>query len=429
MSLRTRQGQAPGPDEGPGWLPAALAVANQLDATNPLAHLRERFVLPEGLVYLDGNSLGPLPAHVPAVVADLLTRQWGHDLIASWDSNDWWTAPLRVGARVSALIGAQPEEVLATDSVSVNLHKLIPAAVALRPGRGSIVVEPGSFPTDLYVADAVAAARGLRVLRVGPDRLAEQIDDDVALVVYNQVDYRTGRAYDVAELTRVAHRAGALMLWDLSHSAGVLPVDFDTHEIDFAVGCGYKYLNGGPGAPGFVVAAERHLEDLPVPLAGWHGHARPFAMQDGFVPAPGIGRLRVGSPPIISLLTLQAALDVYDDLDVAELRRASLSLTGLFLDLAVELLVPRGLQVLTPAEPQRRGSQVSLAHPQASAVVRALTARSVVGDFREPDIVRLGFAPLYVTHADVVRAVQALIAVVDGAEHEDPRFARPRTEG
>lgn len=314
----------------PNALATARGRAERLDDADPLGHVRSRFSLPEGLVYLDGNSLGALPAHVPAAVEDVVRRQWGEALIASWDTADWWDAPARVGARIARLVGAAPEEVLVADSTSVNLFKVLVAAARLRPGRRTVLVESGTFPTDLYVAGGVAGLLDLTVRPVAPHELGDALDEDVAVVLLSQVDYRTGEAYDVAALTAAVHEAGALMVWDLSHSAGVLPIGFDQHGVDFAVGATYKYLNGGPGSPAFVVAAARLQDGLASPLTGWNGHAHPFAMAGTFEPAPGMTRLRVGTPPVVSLLVLEAALAVFDDLDMHAVRARSLSLTELF---------------------------------------------------------------------------------------------------
>jgi kynureninase len=360
---------------------------------------------------------------VPAVVHDAVTRQWGRDLITSWNVNDWWDAPRRVGARIARLVGAADDEVLVADSTSVNLFKVLVAAARLRPGRRAIVVEPGNFPADLYITDAVGELLGLEVRRVAPDDLEAALDADVAAVTFAQVDYRTGRAYDMAAITRRVHDAGALMVWDLSHSAGALPVDLRGADADFAVGCGYKYLNGGPGAPAYVVAAARHHGAIRTPLPGWTGHARPFAMEGSYEPAGGVDTFRAGTPPLLSLLALEAALSAFDGLEPIDVRRKSLSLTALFLDLADAVLVPLGFSVVTPRADEQRGSQVSLRHPQAYAVVQALIGRGVIGDFREPDLVRLGFAPLYVRHVDVVSAVEAMVACLEAGEHLDQRYA------
>jgi kynureninase len=404
-------------------LGAARKRALDLDAADPIGHARDRFTLPDGVVYLDGNSLGALPRAVPDVVRDVVERQWGGDLITSWNVNDWWDAPRRVGARIARLVGAADDEVLVADSTSVNLFKVLVAAARLRPGRRAVVVEPGNFPADLYITDAVGELLGLEVRRAAPDDLDAALDGDVAAVTFAQVDYRTGRAYDMAAITRRVHDAGALMVWDLSHSAGALPVDLRGADADFAVGCGYKYLNGGPGAPAYVVAATRHHGAIRTPLPGWTGHARPFAMEGSYEPADGVDTFRAGTPPLLSLLALEAALGAFDGLEPTDVRRKSLSLTALFLDLADAVLVPLGFAVVTPRADEQRGSQVSLRHPQAYAVVQALIGRGVVGDFREPDLVRLGFAPLYVRHVDVVSAVEQTVACIEAGEHLDDRYA------
>jgi kynureninase len=405
----------------------ARALAGERDAADPLAAIRERFTLPEHLVYLDGNSLGPLPVGVAAAVADAVEQQWGRDLITSWNLHGWWDAPRRVGARIARLVGAHDDEVLVADSTSSNLFKVLVAAVRLRPGRRTLVIEPGNFPADLYVAESVADLLDLTLVHVDPADVGEVLDGDVAAVCFSHVDYRTGRAYDMAGITATVHEAGALAVWDLSHSAGALPVDLTGCEVDLAVGCGYKYLNGGPGAPAYVMVARRHQDDVRSPLTGWTGHARPFAMEGSYDPAPGIDRMSNGTPPMLSLLALDAALDAFEGLAMTDVRRKSLSLTSFFLELADEFLVPLGFEPVTPRPDDERGSQVSLRHPSAYGVVQALIARDVVGDYREPDLVRLGFAPLYLRHVDVVRAVEAVLAVIAGGEQDDPRWQQRTT--
>ncbi|HEY6741453.1 MAG TPA: kynureninase [Lapillicoccus sp.] len=397
--------------------------AAALDAQHADAYRRDAFALPEGLIYLDGNSLGALPRAVPETLTDVAERQWGERLIRSWNESDWWGAPERVGDRIGRLVGAAPGQVVVTDSTSVNLFKLFVAAARMRPDRRVVVTDPDSFPTDLYVLDGAARLAGLTVERVPPPqveaRLA-QVGADVALVSYSSVDYRTGELWDLVTITRAAHEVGALAAWDLCHSAGVVDVRLDDDGADLAVGCGYKYLNGGPGAPSYVYVREEHQSTFDSPVTGWHGHARPFAMEAAFDPAGGITRARVGTGPLLSILALEAALSAYDGLVVADVRARSLSLTRFFVECLDRL--GHGSAVVTPRDDHRRGSQVAVRHPEAYAVVQALMARGVVGDFREPDLVRLGFAPLYVSHVDAARAVVAFAEVVDGEEYARDAF-------
>jgi kynureninase len=395
-----------------------------LDAASPIAGARERFLLPEGVIYLDGNSLGALPAAVPAAVEVVVRHQWGDRLIRSWNEADWWTAPERTGDRVGALVGAAPGQVVVTDSTSVNLFKVFIAAARMRPGRRVVLTDGGSFPTDLYLLAAAARLAELEVVTVTHDEAATAVAqhaDRLAFTAFSQVDYRTGELWDLPGLTRAAHAVGALACWDLCHSAGVHPVGLDEHAVDFAVGCGYKYLNGGPGAPAFIYVAARHQDEFDHPLTGWQGHSAPFAMSADYVPAQGITRARTGTAPLVSLLALEAALTAYDGLRIEDVRAHSSSLTGFFLECLDGLGLD--LPVVTPREAARRGSQVSLRHPEAYAVVQALIARGVIGDFREPDVVRLGFAPLYLSHADVLAAAGHLAAVLADKEFERPEFA------
>ncbi|GHA69257.1 kynureninase [Streptomyces tauricus] len=405
--------------------------AARLDADDPLASLRERFLLPPGVVYLDGNSLGPLPAAVPPVLSDAVTRQWGTDLIGSWNANGWWQAPLRVGDAIGALIGAAPGQTVAGDSTSVQLFTALDAAVALRPGRPLLVTDPGHFPTDRYLADAVARRRDLEVRQVPPAALADFLAAEghrVAVVSYSPVDFRTGELYDMRALTRAAHEAGALALWDLCHAAGALPLDVDALGVDLAVGCGYKFLSGGPGAPAFLYVARRHHASLETPLPGWTGHADPFGMGGDYEPAPGIARARIGTPPILSLLALEAALTAFDGVDLTQVRAKSLSLTEFFLRCTHELLAPEGFTTVTPADPDRRGSQVTLRHPHAHGLTVALAQRGVIADMRAPDLVRFGVNALYTTHQDLLRAALSLRDIVHEAAYDPaPPAAGPVT--
>ncbi|MGZ4493380.1 MAG: kynureninase [Nocardioides sp.] len=396
--------------------------AAALDAASPLAGRRDLFDLPAGVVYLDGNSLGALPRAVPPRLADVVAREWGQGLISSWNTADWIGLPRRVAAKIAPLVGARPADLHVGDSTTVTLFKTLVAACRLRPDRTVLVVEPTTFPTDAYVAAGVARTLGVELRWCDPADPAASLDEDVALLALTHVDFRTGAMYDMAALTAAAHEVGALVQWDLCHSTGAVPVDLPGADADLAVGCTYKYLNGGPGSPAFAWVAPRHQDAFEQPIPGWMGHARPFDMTLEHEPAPGAARLASGTPPVLALSALDAALDVFDGVDVEALRAASLSLTDLFVDLVDERL-PGAFEVVTPREHARRGSQVSLRHPEAYGVVQALIARGVVGDFRTPDIARFGFAPLYVTHTDVVVAVDHLVAVLAADEHLHPDYA------
>lgn len=401
------------------------ADAVALDATDPLAPMRSRFHLPDGVVYLDGNSLGALPVGVAARLDELVEQAWGVELVRSWDG--WWDLPLRVGERIAPLVGAAPGQVAAGDSTSVNLAKLLTAALRLRPDRHVVVTEAGNFPTDLYMAAEVARTHGAELRFADPLAVEASLTDDVAVLMLTHVDYRSGRMHDLPSLTAAAHRAGALVLWDLAHSAGAVPVELDAAGADLAVGCGYKYLNGGPGAPAWLYVATRHQDSLDQPLPGWHGHARPFSLEVGYAPAAGIRRALTGTPPVVSMTGLEAALGAFDGVTMAQLRAKSLALTDTFIGLVDERLAGHGFTVVTPRRHEERGSQVSLSHEHAFPLVKALIARGVIGDFREPDLLRFGFAPLYVGFADVWDAVDHLLQVVASGEWDDPRFTTRTT--
>ncbi|GGL99121.1 kynureninase [Deinococcus aerophilus] len=399
---------------------SALSQLQEKDARDPLAHKRAEFILPDGVVYLDGNSLGALPRRVPARLAQVAEQEWGAGLIRSWTAGagtgqGWMNLPDRVAAKLAPLVGAQPHELSVGDSTGVNIFKALAAALHLAPPeRRVILTDADNFPTDLYVAQGLNALLDGRyeVRRVPGAELEGHLTDEVAVTLLTEVDYRTGRRMDLAGFTARAHAQGILTVWDLAHSAGAFPVDLNGADVDFALGCGYKYLNGGPGAPAFLFVAQRH-HAAPVFLSGWMGHADPFEMARDFTPAPGARRYVVGTPMVLSLSALDAALDVFADVDMAELRAKSLSLTDAFIELMEPLAAQHPLTLVTPRAHAERGSQVSYQHPQARAVMDALIGRGILGDFRTPDILRFGFTPLYHSHADVWRAVQGIRAVLE----------------
>ncbi len=391
-----------------------------LDAADPLAHCRERFCLPPGVIYLDGNSLGALPNGVAARLTRAVEQEWGVGLIRSWNDADWYPAPQRVGARVAQLIGAEGDEVIMADSTSVNLFKVLAAALRLRPGRKRIVGELGNFPTDGYIAIGVADLMAAEYVAVQPNEVINHIDESVAIVSLTHVNYKTGRIHDMAEITRRAHAVGALVVWDLCHTAGAMPCALNACDADFAVGCSYKYLNGGPGAPAFVFAARRHHAQMRQPLSGWHGHAAPFEFADGYRPAAGMDAMLVGTASQLGLIALEAALDAFDGVDLQALRRKSLGLTGLFMRL-VQQEAP-GFGLATPELDAHRGSQVALLHEHAYAIMQALIARGVIGDFRAPNILRFGMAALYVGYADIWDAVATLKDIMATGAWQAPEF-------
>ncbi|MEU5215056.1 kynureninase [Streptomyces sp. NPDC020807] len=387
--------------------------ARDLDAADGLAAHRAKFALEDGAVYLDGNSLGALPAHVPARMADVITREWGELRIRSWGESGWWTAPERIGDRIAPIVGAAPGRIVVGDSTSVNVFKAVVAAARLAGGgRDEILVDATTFPTDGYIAASAARMTGHTLVPLDPADMADAVSDRTALALVNHVDYRTGRLQDLPGITAALHAAGALAVWDLCHSAGALPVGLDAHGVDLAVGCTYKYLNGGPGSPAYLYVAERHQGAFDSPLPGWNSHADPFGMTSGYEAADGALRGRVGTPDILSMLALESALDVWDGVAIEDVRAKSLALTDFFLE-CVAAYVPEGaVASVTPAEHGERGSQVALSCANAPAVMDELIRRGVVGDLRRPDILRFGFTPLYVGFADAERAARTLAEVL-----------------
>ena len=394
--------------------------AADFDAADPLAGFRARFTLPEGVIYLDGNSLGALPRATPGALARVVEQEWGEGLIRSWNEAGWFDMASRVGGKIAPLVGAGPNEVIACDSTSVNLFKLIAAALAMRPGRKVVLSEPGNFPTDLYMI-AGLEAQGLAERRLAErDKLAEALDGDVALLMLTHAHYKTGALHDMAALTRAAHEAGALVLWDLSHSTGALPVDLNAVDADFAVGCGYKYLCGGPGAPAFAFVAARHQTSLQQPLTGWFGHAAPFAFSDDYAGAPGIERLQCGTPPVLGLAALEVGVDLIAEIGVHRLYAKSQALSEFFLESLMAHDV--ALELVSPPRAAERGSQLSFRHPEAYAICQALIARGVIGDFRAPDVLRLGFAPAYLSFADMAAAARHVAEVLASGEWQREEF-------
>jgi kynureninase len=401
-----------------------------LDARDPLRGKRDAFVIPDGVIYLDGNSLGPLPKAALRELKLAAEQEWGTGLIRSWNAAGWFDLPTTLGDRIARLIGAEPGEVVCTDTTSINIFKALHAALNLRPGRSVIVAEGTGFPTDVYMSEGVASARPgvqLRLAGIDAPDIESLLGDDVAAVLVNHVDYRTGVLRDMAELMARIHAAGALAVWDLCHSAGTMKVDLNGANSDLAVGCTYKYLNGGPGAPAFVFAARHHHGKLKQPLSGWWGHANPFAFDHSFKPGDGIRPMLCGTQPILSMRALAGALEVWDDVDLGLLREKSLALTDLFIALVEQNCGRFGVTLAAPREHAHRGSQVSFRHPHGYAVVQALIERGVIGDFREPDFMRFGFAPLYLRYADVHAAASILHDILANETWRAARFAARST--
>ena len=419
-----------------------LAECQALDQIDPLRSLRDLFQIPEGLIYLDGNSLGVLPKATLASVAAAVAQEWGQDLIRSWNSAGWFQKPLEVGNKIAKLIGAKDDEVVAADSTTINLFKVLSAALSIahsdHPEKKIILSERTNFPTDLYIAEALCKERGLTLTLVEAEDLQLALKQDVAVLMLTHVNYRTGAMFNMKHMTAMAHSVGALTVWDLAHSAGAVPVDLNDSQADFAVGCGYKYLNGGPGAPAFVWVNPKHTDRCWQPLSGWWGHAAPFEFTQDYKPATGIARYQCGTQPILSLTALDIALDAFLEVEklggMHALRKKSLALTGLFMHLVQTQLTAYGFCIATPLEEDLRGSQISLTRSEgAYAIVQALIARGVIGDFRagdgksHPDILRFGLTPLYTRFVDVWHAVRHLKEVMDSGEWQQLRFSQRNT--
>lgn len=400
------------------------AACEAMDAADSLAPLRAQFDLPDKVIYLDGNSLGAMPKQAAARAQQVVTHEWGIDLIKSWNSAGWFDLPVRLGDKLAPLIGAAPGEVVICDSTSQNLFKVLSAAVALRPDRSVLILEGSNFPTNNYIAQGVAAATGgrVRVRLCEKDEIAGAIDEDTIAVAITHVHYKTGHIHDMAAITARAHAAGALAIWDLCHSAGAMPVDLNGAGADFAVGCTYKYLNGGPGSPAFLFAAKRHQGRALQPVTGWWGHAAPFEFEPGYRPQHDIRQFLIGTQPIVSMALVEIGLDIHRAADMAAVRAKSMALTDLFIRLVEARCAAHGFTLASPRDAAARGSQVSFAHVEGYPIMRALIAAGVIGDFRAPDTVRFGFTPLYVGYADVWDAVDRLAAIMDGDIWKQPEY-------
>jgi kynureninase len=392
-----------------------------MDAADPWSHLRDRFVLPDGVIYLDGNSLGPPTRHSADRLASFTNDQWAAHLVGGWRRDGWIDSPARLGARLAGFLGAHGNEVVAVDSTTINLFKLVTAAIEARPNRSTIVAADTDFPTDMYIVDAVAELYGRTVKRVNPTMMSDVDYREVAVVVCSHVHYRTGLIHNMKAITAAAHRGGALVLWDLSHSAGALPIDLNGDDVDLAVGCTYKYFNGGPGAPAYCFVAQRLHDDLVHPLTGWLGHEKPFSFDVGYLPAPGVERLVTGTPNVACQVTLEAALDALDGVDLVAMRAKAMTMTTLFVDL-VEHHFGRQFELVSPRDPELRANHVAFDHYEGFAIIQALIARGVIGDYREPDAMRFGFAPMYLRYVDVFDAVTHLVEIMESEEYLSDEF-------
>lgn len=387
------------------------AECAELDASDPLVRFRDEFELPDEIVYLLGNSLGPLPRRVLRRMDEVVNDEWGGGLIRSWDDAGWWNLPDSLGSKLAPIVGADPSEVLVADSTSINTFKAVCAAAGLRSERRTIVTDAANFPTDLYMIEAAAkACGGLGVRRLDDlTRLDEALDEDVAVVELSHVDYRSSSLLPMRTITAAVHDAGSLVVWDLAHSAGAVEVTLDACAVDFAVGCTYKYLNGGPGSPAYLYVASRHQEQAASPLPGWHGHARPFAFEADYEPAPGIRRFACGSPPVLSYRALEASLALFSEVDLAALFEKARALSTLFIDLLAPAVGTTDLEIASPLDASQRGDHVALRHPRARVLVDELEKKGVLVDFREPDFIRAGLAPLYLRFVDVFDAAEAIV--------------------
>lgn len=393
----------------------------QMDAADPLSSFRDEFAIREGLIYLDGNSLGMMPKRTMARMNQAVSEEWAQGLITSWLGADWVNSPRRIGDKIAKVLGAEPGEVIAGESTSINIFKALTAALSLQEGRRVLLTETGNFPTDNYMMQGLAKFGQLECREVEPDAVLDALDEDVAVLLLTQVHYKTARIKDMAAITARAHEKGVLTVWDLSHSAGAIEVDLNAANADFAVGCGYKFLNGGPGAPAYLFAAKRHHHAQPV-LSGWFGHARPFDFDSDFEPAQGIDRFQCGTPPVLGMSALEEGVDLMLEADISALRQKSIALSELFVGLVSQECGEYGFEFICPKDSAQRGSQVAFAHPQAYAMMQALKARDVIGDFRAPNIMRFGITPLYLSFADIAQGVDRLRTICETREWDREEY-------
>lgn len=397
----------------------------ELDKTDALKHKRQEFLLPENTTYLDGNSLGPLTVEAKKRVANVVSQQWGDDLIHSWNTHDWIDLPLKVGDKIAQLIGAKEGQVIACDSTSVNLFKVLASALSLNSNRRVVLSQQDNFPTDLYMVQGMSAFLGkerCQLKSVAEEQLIDSLDESVAVLMLTQVNFRTGQLHDMRELTKRAHQKGILVIWDLAHSAGALELCLDDCNVDFAVGCGYKYLNGGPGAPAFIYAAKKHHPKMTQPLTGWMGHSAPFAFEHDYHAGEAMLQFLTGTPNILSMVALDAALEAFSNVALTDIRLKSLGLSELFIESMDSAPSLCGFELVSPREPSQRGSQLAYSHDQAFAISQALIEHNVVVDFRAPNIIRFGFTPLYLSYVEVWMAVQILIEIVEKKTYDQPKY-------
>ena len=396
-----------------------------LDKTDPLADKRQLFALPANTIYLDGNSLGVLPKSVQSRVSAVVSQQWGNDLIKSWNTHNWIDLPITVGEKIAPLIGAAQGQVLCCDSISVNLFKLLCSALTLNTGRHRVVSTQDNFPTDLYMVQGLSGLLGpdlCQLQMVDEQQIEAHLDESVAVLLLTQVNFRTGKLLDMQKLTKLAQSKGILVIWDLAHSAGAMPVELDACNVDFAVGCGYKYLNGGPGSPAFLYVASRHQKTAKQPLSGWMGHASPFEFNEQYIPAPTVNQFQSGTPSVIAMSALDAALDVWQDIDLLQLRNKSIALAEIFLQLVGSQPCLSELVLCSPKEAAQRGSQLAFSHDYGFAICQALIEDGVIADFRAPNLIRFGFTPLYTSFEDVWKAVASLVKIVESEQFMAPRY-------